>query len=771
MTKIYPQGLPPLNLQSLATGLKERDLTANIATVPGHSNTYDSSKMLAPLNPFLSPMTLEVKEDPAILQPSLEPLSSLTRVLLQNDLVPPRVVEGLIRLQEMEDASLRVHEEDDEEKDTLCGLDEESFNLENNFTASITKFADLKGKDKEEVVRWRKSGKAEIKLKIDPEYVNMVKQNIQEGMKVGEHSLKVRNKRKRMEMSDFTRLSAKDREVKFESRRDYLRGIYRSHWSTERSNVWAPKPTGDKFLRLEKRNYWFHHPGDFHMGIFERTYTRPSNSFKPDSRKVHKIRRNRNFKVGGRDPGLPERIFGSLPAHYSWTVNYLASYALLQPLDLHKEVAELERLLLVLDPNFFGMRRVVKLEDPQAEQEREERAAKKAKREKEMARQEELAAREEAVKAAASRLKRRQSFLDMSPRDQGWWSLRKVKAGETRCGVCEACWTAGEEKEELQCLGLTYKPTAPSSPIRCMRCEHCTAKVCGKCSMCKEGKDRENNQEADGRKADCIWNRHCARNCGVCDACREKEEFGGEPAGGTHRSCLVKGKLVVEQEIKVIEEDTVLEHLAEWVQNVRSKQPSSLEEIKSMEMAAQPAPRIRDKILAKCGDSEVEEVWKKLVEMSFMMETTSFTTEEVYMKAQYICTICQKKSSEVLMFSKGAQGETICTVPGNYIKQANRRKKNVRNSRKPNQSIRLMREAHLRHMVCSHIGSRTKGNLPGFGNDEKTCGQKVSPKKKQKAEQKGKQRLECDLCDFFSSSKVKSANTKISKRPFEGACV
>ena len=109
-----------------------------------------------------------------------------------------------------------------------------------------------------------------------------------------------------------------------------------------------------------------------------------------------------------------------------------------------------------------------------AQEEREDRATKKVRSEEKMARQEELAAREEAVKVAASRLKRRQRFLEMSPRDQGWWSLSKVKAGE-KCGVCEACWTAGEENEEeqegSQCLGLTHKPTAPTSPIMCMTCE------------------------------------------------------------------------------------------------------------------------------------------------------------------------------------------------------------------------------------------------------------------------------------------------------------
>ena len=91
------------------------DLTTNLATVPGPINTYLASKMLAPVNPLLAPMSLEVKEDPAMLQPSLEPLSSLTKVLLQKEGVPPRVVESLTRLQEMEDASLRVHDGEDEE--------------------------------------------------------------------------------------------------------------------------------------------------------------------------------------------------------------------------------------------------------------------------------------------------------------------------------------------------------------------------------------------------------------------------------------------------------------------------------------------------------------------------------------------------------------------------------------------------------------------------------------------------------------------------------
>ena len=737
-------------------------MTANTATVPGPIHTFECSKMLTPLNPLLAPITLKVNEDPAMMQqPSLEPLSSLTRVLLQKEGMPPRVVEGLTRLQEMENASLKVHN-DGEEEETLDGLDEETFNLESNFTASIAKFADLRGREKEDVVRWRKSGKAGIssgsstakgvrffsKKGTVPEFVNMVKEDLEEAEKVGEHSLQIINKKKKLEMSDWTRLSAKDGEVELESRTDYLRDVYRAHWSTVRSNIWAPRPEGDKFLRLEKRNYWFHHPGDFHMGTFERAYARPSNGFKSTEDLKSCVR------AGGRDPGLAERIFGSLPAHYSWTVNYLASYALLQPLDLHREVAELERLLLLVDPNFFGMRRVVKLEDPQAQQEREDRAVLKAKGEDLRTRQAELAAREEAVKAAAARLKRRQRFLEMSPRDQGWWSLSKIKAGEERCGVCEACWIAAEEENREQCLGFAYKPTAPSSPLRCMKCEHCTAKACGKCSMCKANKDGENNQGDEEIASDCIWRRHCARSCGVCTACKEREEFGGE-ATGKRSSCLVKGKLVVEQEIEVIEEDAVLEHLAEWVQNVEDnnclEQPNSLKEIKAVEMATQLDTKTRGKILSKFGDNgKEEEVWKRLVEMSWMMETTSFPTEEVYMRAHYLCTICQKKSLEVCMFSKGSQGETICTVEGNYIR-----------SKSANQiiSLRRMRKAHLQHMI-SHTGKGTKGNLPGFGNYEEACGQQGSSKSslnKQKAEQKSKRRLDCDLCDFFSSSKVSSA--------------
>jgi len=368
-----------------------------------------------------------------------------------------------------------------------------------------------------------------------------------------------------------------------------------------------------------------------------------------------------------------------------------------------------------------------------------------------VARQEELAAREEAVKAAASRLKRRQRFLEMSPRDQGWWSLSKVKAGE-KCGVCEACWTTGEENEEeqevRQCIGLTYKPTAPTSPIRCMTCEHCTAKACGKCSMCKGSKDGENNQGEIGRETNCIWRRHCARNCGVCGACKDKEEFGGVGTGKP-RSCLVKGKLVVEHEVKVVEEDAVLEHLAEWVQNVKGKQPSSLTGIKA-EMVSQ-LDATTCKSLIKSGDGDVEEVWKKLVEMTWMMETTSFTTEEIYMKAQYLCTICQKKSEEVLMFSHGSQGETVCTVQASHVKFTSKWQ-----GTNKNKSIKAMRKAHLRHMVSCHTGRGMKGTLPGFGNDEKAGAQKVSTKStsnKQKEEQEGKRRQGCDLCDFSSSSK------------------
>ena len=135
--------------------------------------------------------------------------------------------------------------------------------------------------------------------------------------------------------------------------------------------------------------------------------------------------------------------------------------------------------------------------------------------------------------------------------------------------------------------------------------------------------------------------------------------------------------------------------------------------------------------------------------MTWMMETTSFTTEEVYMKAQYLCTICQKKSEEVLMFRKGPEGETVCTVQQSHVKVTAKCR-----GAKPNKSIKVIRKAHLRHMVSCHTGRGIKGTLPGFGNDEKAGGQKISTKSTLKEKQAGGKRQECDLCDFSSSSKV-----------------
>ena len=673
-------------------------------------------------------------EDPAKLEPSIQPLSSLTRVLSQIDGLPSKVVEGLRQLQDMENSSLEEHQA---EEGTTNDLDEEIFSLKSNFTASITKFADLRGKEKKEVVRWRKNGNAEklhtmkfaTNCRKDPEYFNMFKDDIHEAEKFGEHSIKTHNKKKLLEMSDFTRLSAQDGEVELESRTDYLRGIYRSHWSTERSNIWAPKPTGNKFLRMENRKYWFHHPGDFHIGTFDRPFARPSNSLKATECQTS--------SVGGRDPGLAKRIFGSLPAHYSWTINYFASYGLLQSLDLHREVAELERLLLLHDPFFFGLRRIVKLEDPQAQQEREVRATKKVQKKEEMARQEELALRGKAAKAATSRLKRRQCFLEMSPRDQGWWSLRKAKAGE-RCGVCEACWSKEENEDEMGlCLGLTYKPTAPTSPIRCMKCEHCTAEGCGKCSLCKE-----NNQEEMKTTTNCIWRRHCARNCGVCTACKSKEEFGGKGKG---KSCEVKGELVVQPEVKVIEEDIVLEHLDEHAQNFKGGHSlMSLKDIKAAEMSYQPGLKGRQ-AMSRLGESECsqEEMWIRLVDTSWMMEATSLPTGNVFnfIKAQYICTICQKKSNNVLMVEKGLQGKTLCKVKNYQVKS---------HSKGSNKSIKDMRKEHLEHMTW-HVA---KGEL-------------WSPEKSKQKQAE----VFCDLCDFSSSFQVKLNQHRVDAHfPEEKMC-
>jgi len=177
-------------------------------------------------------------------------------------------------------------------------------------------------------------------------------------------------------------------------------------------------------------------------------------------------------------------------------------------------------------------------------------------------------------------------------------------------------------------------------------------------------------------------------------------------------------------------------NLSEWVQNVRDKrrpgeQPNSLEEIKA-ELASQLDPSIRSRILSKTITSEaVEEVWKKLVEMSWMIETTSFPTEEVYMKARYLCTICQMKMPEVLLFSQGSEGKTICTVKLENKQQG------------ANISIRIMRKAHVEHMI-THTGKGVRGTLPVFGNYVKASESKPARKRKLQ---------ECDLCDFSSTSK------------------
>ena len=742
------QGLPPLTMPSLSSSLKRRDLTSNIATVPGPIHNFTTSKLLTPFNSLLAPMAIAVTEDAAVTEPSLQPLSHLTRVFSQKEGVPPRVVDAMRRLQRFEDSTLKTQVEEDD--DTSGGLDEEPVKFKNNATASISKFADLRGRDRRDVTRWRRTGKLSgingcrktgLFREMNSEKKEKLMEDIREADTLGEQMFSSTNKSKYLEISDETRLSAKVGEIEFESRAAYLQSLYRTHWATERSNVRAPRPTGNKIKCPTRRNYWFHHPSDYHTGYYDRAFARPSRRFKSES--------SAKFgpKVGsyGRDPGSSQRLFDTLPAHYSWTLNYFASYAHLDPIDLHREVADLERLLLVIDRNFFGMRKIVHLEMPEAIERRERERKIKSRQAEEMAKEEEREAKRKIARAAATRIKKRQWFVEQSARDQGWWSYKKARAGE-KCGLCEACWTAGENGEEpgaRQCLGLTYVPTAPTSPIRCLACEHCTAKGCGKCSLCKSG---ENNKDIGNGKR-CIWARHCVKNCGVCKVCRRKKEFGGN----TLRSdliCQVKGKLK-EQEVKVSDEDSVFKQLLECggligCNNRKGKKETatSMEEIRENQINSEPHSQLMLNDLK--GDRETKlDMWKRLAGENLMMQTTSFpTTEEVFMKAHYLCTVkvCRERSQQVVLFRKDAEGKVSCTAE----RQRNKTKKSeflIARKITEEVSVQFMRKAHLLHMARHAV----RGQM---GKKWYRAGAPTTSK------EKTVKRHDCNLCDYSSTSKV-----------------
>ena len=236
----------------------------------------------------------------------------------------------------------------------------------------------------------------------------------------------------------------------------------------------------------------------------------------------------------------------------------------------------------------------------------------------------------------------------------------------------------------------------------------------------------------------------------MCKVCRRKKEFGGN----TFKSdliCEVKGKLI-EQEVKVSDEDSVFKQLLECggligCNNRKGKKETatSMEEIRENQINSEPHSQLMSNDTP--GDRETKlDMWKRLAGENLMMQTTSFpTTEEVFMKAHYLCSVkvCRERSQQVVLFRKDAEGKVSCTAEW---RRSNTKKSEFLVARKVTEevSVKSMRKTHLLHMARHAV----RGQM---GKKWYRAGVPTSSKEKAP---KTVKRHDCNLCDFSSTSKV-----------------
>jgi len=104
---------------------------------------------------------------------------------------------------------------------------------------------------------------------------------------------------------------------------------------TRKSGYRVPhtKSQSDKFFKVTK-SYWFAHQ-----------YT------------LKQIRRDNTITNEGL---LTDQILDTIPANFAWILKYFACYSHLPPLELLEELNEIEKMFLVLDPDYFGLPRKLK---------------------------------------------------------------------------------------------------------------------------------------------------------------------------------------------------------------------------------------------------------------------------------------------------------------------------------------------------------------------------------------------------------------------------
>jgi len=95
-----------------------------------------------------------------------------------------------------------------------------------------------------------------------------------------------------------------------------------------RFSVPQPKTRPDNFFRVTNKVYWFAH---------HYTWNQMTNGRKIDKEL------------------LTDQVLDIMPSNFSWILKYFSCYAHLPPLELLEELNEIEKLVLRLDPEYFGL--------------------------------------------------------------------------------------------------------------------------------------------------------------------------------------------------------------------------------------------------------------------------------------------------------------------------------------------------------------------------------------------------------------------------------
>jgi len=117
-------------------------------------------------------------------------------------------------------------------------------------------------------------------------------------------------------------------QFKIQSRVQFLEMIKSGRTRKSKYSVPHPKSRPGRFFKVTK-SYWFAHPF----------------SVKKEVEKT--------------DEAL-DQMLDTMPSNFAWILKYFSCYAQLPPLDLLEELNEIEKLFLMLDPDYFGFPRKLK---------------------------------------------------------------------------------------------------------------------------------------------------------------------------------------------------------------------------------------------------------------------------------------------------------------------------------------------------------------------------------------------------------------------------